>query len=137
MRAIVTAGGTQEPIDDVRVVTNLSSGALGAHLAWALESRGADVILLASQVMLTPHSRRIEVQRFGTAADLDRQIDEALARGRVDAVFMAAAVSDWAPVRADGKLSSRGDELVLRMRPIPKILPTLRERCGARTVLVG
>lgn len=137
LRAIVTAGGTQEPIDDVRVVTNLSSGRLGAALARALAARGAEVTLLAGPVLATTSSAGIEVVRFSTAADLDRRIGDVLVQGPVELFLMAAAVSDWAPVRHKGKLASDGHEIVVRMSPVPKILPTLRDRCGDKSVLVG
>ena len=52
MRAVITAGGTREPIDDVRVVTNLSTGRFGAHIANALVARGVDVTLLASHALM-------------------------------------------------------------------------------------
>ncbi len=137
MRAIVTAGGTQEPIDDVRVITNLSSGRLGVALARALAARGAAVKLLAGPVVPTENTSGVEVVRFGTAAQLDEQITRALAAGPVRLFLMAAAVSDWAPIRKPGKLASHGEEMVLHLAPRPKILPTLRERCGGRTLIVG
>jgi phosphopantothenoylcysteine decarboxylase/phosphopantothenate--cysteine ligase len=119
----------------VRVVTNLSTGRLGAALARALAARGDEVTLLATRgVADVAGVRRVP---FGTAAELDRAIDGVLAEGPVDLVYMAAAVSDWAPVPHEGKLASNGDELVLRLRPVVKILPTLRGRCGSAATLVG
>jgi len=137
VRAIVTAGGTQEPIDDVRVVTNLSSGRLGVALAGVLAARGAAVTLLAGPTVAAAERTDVEVVRFGTAAELDDTITRALAAGPVGLFLMAAAVSDWAPIRHAGKLASHGEEMILHLAPVPKILPTLRERCGGRTSIVG
>src|SRR5690606_41965096 len=72
MRAVVTAGGTYEPIDDVRVVTNLSTGGTGLAVARALLERGVDVTLLAGPQIdprdLPPGAR---VVRFRSTADLE------------------------------------------------------------------
>ena len=54
-----------------------------------------------------------------------------------DLIFMAAAVSDFSPIRQEGKISSDQDELVVRMRRNPKILASLRKICGVETFLVG
>ena len=138
--AIVTAGGTREPIDDVRFVTNLSKGRFGAAIARALADRGVEVVLLAS-AELASHPEwidpRVPVVPFGSTSELDAAIDAEIARGTPDLLFMAAAVSDYAPVRVEGKIRSDADELVIRMRRLPKILATLRDRCGRSTFLVG
>jgi 8-oxo-dGTP pyrophosphatase MutT (NUDIX family) len=140
VRAIVTAGGTREPIDDVRFVTNLSKGRFGAAISNALVGRGVEVTLLASRE-LASHPEwvdaRVRVVSFGSAADLDATLSRELAGEKLDLLFMAAAVADYAPVPVEGKIRSDADELVLRMRRTPKILGTLRERCGPSTFLVG
>ena len=139
LRAVVTAGGTSEPIDDVRVVTNSSTGRMGAALAGALVERGVDVTLLASR-SLASHPEWIDpsvtVVPFGSFAELRDVLHEATEEAP-DLLFMAAAVSDYAPVPAEGKLSSDDDELVVRMVRNPKLLPTLRARCGPDTTLCG
>jgi ADP-ribose pyrophosphatase YjhB (NUDIX family)/GNAT superfamily N-acetyltransferase len=138
-RAVVTAGGTAEPIDDVRVVTNRSRGRLGAAIAGALADRGVAVTLLASR-SLASHPEwidpRVEVVSFESFADLERQLDAAIAEPP-DLVFMAAAVSDYTPVASAGKLSSDAERLVVEMRRNPKLLAGLRKRCGVETFLVG
>jgi phosphopantothenoylcysteine decarboxylase/phosphopantothenate--cysteine ligase len=94
------------------------------------------VTLLAGPTVVA-NVEGVASERFGTAAELDQAIGHALAAGPVDLFFMAAAVSDWAPIRHAGKIVSHGEDLVLSLAPVPKILPTLRERCGGRTTLVG
>lgn len=139
MRALVTAGGTSEPIDDVRFVTNFSSGRFGAAIATALAERGVEVALLAGRALASHPERidpRVRVVAFGSFADLEAALAAELATPP-DLLFMAAAVSDFSPVRVAGKIRSDQDELVVRMTRNPKLLARLRERCGVGTFLVG
>jgi phosphopantothenoylcysteine decarboxylase/phosphopantothenate--cysteine ligase len=97
---LVTAGGTREPLDSVRFVGNRSSGRMGVALAKAAHDRGADVTLIAANLLVSTPAG-IDVVQAPTAADLRR---EALARGDSDVVLMAAAVSDYRPAETvDGK----------------------------------
>lgn len=140
LRALVTAGGTREPIDDVRFVTNLSRGRFGAAIARALAARGVETTVLGSDELLrTPHAVPAGVRSvpFSSFADLARELDGLVSGSPPDLLFMAAAVSDYSPVRVDGKISSAADEIVVRMRRNPKLLAALRERCGVGTFLVG
>jgi len=135
---VITAGGTREPIDDVRVVTNLSTGRFGAAIAHALVARGVRVTLLAGDALASRPERipaGVEVVRFGSFGSLARALDEVLEHPP-DLLFMAAAVSDYSPVPATGKLSSGADSLTLHMTRNPKLLDTLRDRCPD-TYLVG
>ena len=73
---------------------------------------------------------------FRSFADLDNALDQAVAEPPAF-LFMAAAVSDYSPAPAEGKLSSKQDELTITLTRNPKLLGTLRERCGSDTYLVG
>jgi phosphopantothenoylcysteine decarboxylase/phosphopantothenate--cysteine ligase len=90
---VVTAGGTREPLDQVRFVGNRSSGRMGVALAEAARKRGARVTVLAANLQVPP-PRGVEVVPTPTAGDLRR---EALARRDADVVLMAAAVGDYRP----------------------------------------
>lgn len=139
VRAVITAGGTAEPIDDVRVITNLSTGRFGAALANALIARGAQVTLLASHALAShPEwlSDGIDLRPFGSFDDLSSCLDAACSTP-LDLLLMAAAVSDYRPVRAPGKIRSDQEALTLRLVRTPKLLETLRRRCGPDTTLVG
>jgi 8-oxo-dGTP pyrophosphatase MutT (NUDIX family) len=139
MRALITAGGTSEPIDDVRVITNTSTGRFGAALADALVRRGIEVTLLTSRATVDRPGwvdERVRRVGFGSFADLQEALDRET-RSPPDLLFMAAAVSDYSPVPHVGKLRSDADEIVIRMRRNPKLLATLRERCGPDTWLTG
>jgi phosphopantothenoylcysteine decarboxylase/phosphopantothenate--cysteine ligase len=95
-RGVVTAGGTQEPIDPVRFISNRSSGKQGYALAEAALDRGARVTLIVGPTTL-PVPIGAEVVRVQTA----QQMAEAVlaAAGQADALLMAAAVADFRPAQ--------------------------------------
>jgi phosphopantothenoylcysteine decarboxylase/phosphopantothenate--cysteine ligase len=135
-KIIVTAGGTSEPIDPVRVLTNTSTGETGVRLANRFSAAGAEVTLLLSgaspfRAQVDPSVRTVA---FETFADLDRKVAESLARP-ADAFVHAAAVSDYSVERVetpDGKILGQtkkihsGEGLRLVLRPNPKILDRVR-----------
>src|ERR1039457_4322037 len=95
MNCIVTAGPTFEPLDDVRRLTNFSTGRLGTELANYLAARGHNVLLLLGEQATYAGERRAkQVEFFSTSADLRAKL-KALATMKVDAIFHAAAVSDF------------------------------------------
>jgi phosphopantothenoylcysteine decarboxylase/phosphopantothenate--cysteine ligase len=103
---VVTAGGTREPLDQVRFVGNRSSGRMGVALAEAARERGARVTMLAANLQVPP-PQGVEVVPTPTAADLRR---EARARGAADVVLMAAAVGAYRPAEVvEGKRPKDGE----------------------------
>jgi phosphopantothenate---cysteine ligase (CTP) len=149
MNCIVTAGPTYEELDQVRRLTNFSTGTLGSELASYLAERGHEVELLRghySTCRIQSKARRQET--FTTTADL-RQRLEVLEGTSVDAVFHAAAVSDFAFGKVwtrleDGtlkevqssKISTHGEAVLVELRPTPKIIAQLR-RWFPTALLVG
>jgi phosphopantothenoylcysteine decarboxylase / phosphopantothenate---cysteine ligase len=139
-RILITAGGTQEPIDPVRYLGNHSSGKQGIALASEATKRGAKVTLIAANVS-EPISAIHELVRVSTAAELEAEVLGHL--NFVDAVIMAAAVADFrAETAADKKLkrSELGDEITLKLVANPDILAglvTKIERDGMKVVSVG
>jgi phosphopantothenate---cysteine ligase (CTP) len=140
MKCLVTAGPTSEPLDAVRRLTNFSRGKLGSDLAAFLIERGHDVVLLRSTSAVYPAPFNVsEIIDFSTTADLQLQLSS-FATQRVDAVFHAAAVSDFSfgrvftrlatgdlqEVKA-GKFSSRTESLYAELISTPKIIGQLRE----------
>jgi phosphopantothenoylcysteine synthetase/decarboxylase len=73
---------------------------------------------------------------FSTYSDIAREL-ERLTADPPDLLFMAAAVSDYVPVAQPGKIRSDADELVIHLKKTAKLLPTLRDRCGPNTYLIG
>jgi phosphopantothenoylcysteine decarboxylase/phosphopantothenate--cysteine ligase len=140
MNCIVTAGPTYEPLDEVRRMTNFSTGRLGVELANYLARRGHAVTLLVGQAATWPGERRARrVLSFATTQDLHDRL-QALARNKVDAIFHAAAVSDFAfgkmfrrkalgeleRFEASRKISTRGGGLLVELVPTAKIITGLR-----------
>jgi phosphopantothenoylcysteine decarboxylase / phosphopantothenate---cysteine ligase len=134
-RVLVSAGGTQEPIDAVRYVGNRSSGRMGWAIAEAARRRGAAVTVLASNVDLPRHPD-IRYVDAPTAADLH---DAALAAfPDCDVLVMAAAVADFRPASSRAGKIDKGAEgrLALDLEPTEDVLTDLGRRRG-RQVLVG
>ena len=94
---VVSAGGTMEPIDPVRVITNHSSGKMGYALAEAARDRGARVVLVTAPTSL-PNPPLVDMVRVNTA----QQMCDAVLKQtqQADALIMAAAVADYRPVSA-------------------------------------
>ncbi len=139
LRAVVTAGGTEESVDDVRVLTNFSTGRFGAAIARALMRRGIETTVLASRALAARAGELpgpIRIVPFTSFRDLEAAI-AALASDPPDLVFMAAAVADYSPVRTAGKIRSDALSLEIALTANPKLLPTLRGALGDRAVLVG
>jgi phosphopantothenoylcysteine decarboxylase/phosphopantothenate--cysteine ligase len=107
---VVTAGGTQEPIDPVRYVGNRSSGKMGYALATAARDRGADVILISGPVALAgPYG--VELRTVETALQMRDAVQSAITNA--DVLVMSAAVADFrpeAPAAQKLKKGSGGDE---------------------------
>ena len=105
---VISAGGTQEPIDPVRIITNRSSGKMGFALAEAARDRGARVTLVATPTTdALPPPIGIDVVRVGTVIEMHRAVQAATAEA--DALIMAAAVSDYRVANpAEQKIKKRG-----------------------------
>jgi phosphopantothenate---cysteine ligase (CTP) len=139
VNCIVTAGPTYEPLDEVRRLTNFSTGRLGSQLVNFLADRGYTVTLLIGQQATFRGERQARnVQTFTTTADLHRRL-RALSESGVDAVFHAAAVSDFTFGKvwqrsaqgelreiASGKFSTRTGALLVELMPTAKIISELR-----------
>ncbi len=138
MKCIVTAGPTYEPLDDVRRLTNFSTGRLGIELANFLAAHGYDVMLLAGE-MATYHGERKAqaVATFTTTVDLRNKL-KALSERPFEAIFHVAAVSDFAfgrvlqaaskkPIDGEKKISTRKGRLLVELTPTPKIIGDLRD----------
>ena len=91
---VVSAGGTQEPIDPVRVITNRSSGKMGFAIARAARNRGAKVTLVTAPNAL-PSISGIDMRNVGTVEEMKEQVLSACENA--DVLVMAAAVSDYRP----------------------------------------
>jgi phosphopantothenoylcysteine decarboxylase/phosphopantothenate--cysteine ligase len=133
-RVLITAGGTQEPLDSVRYVGNRSSGRMGVALAEEARARGADVTLLAANLTV-PSPAGVDVVETPTAADLER---EALGHADADVVVMAAAVADYrATAPSPTKRSKDGAAWVVELEPTADVLAAIGAARRPGQVIVG
>ena len=126
-KVIITAGACYEMIDDVRAITNLSSGKMGLALAFAYYLRGFDVTLISSAQNLPKSMENLEFLSFKSSADL-LEILKNKKLAKDDLLVMAAAISDYIPVKkAKGKIKKSGANLNLELKENIDILSSLKE----------
>jgi phosphopantothenoylcysteine decarboxylase/phosphopantothenate--cysteine ligase len=137
-KVVVTAGGTQEPLDPVRFLTNRSSGKQGQALARAAMEAGTDVTLIATPVVERAPAG-IELVRVRTAAQMAGAVLEA--SGKADALIMAAAVADFRPaLQAEQKIKKADGLTELPLERTTDILSAvgqLRRQSGFPRIVVG
>lgn len=141
IRVLITAGGTREAIDDVRVVSNLSTGRFGIAIAKAFADLGCATTLLGSTKVNAVFKRgqldpRLEFIPFDSFQDLKTKLEKQSQRS-YDYVLMAAAVSDYTPIRHTGKMSSSPETTTITMTKNPKLLSSLSERFGEECSVIG
>ena len=122
-RVVVTAGGTREPIDPVRFISNYSSGKMGYALAGAAADRGAKVTLITTANHPSHHG--IEVQRVDTAGEMLAELRDQLRDA--DLLLMAAAIGDFRPAKTLDRKIRREEtsRLTLELEPIPDLIASL------------
>ncbi len=133
MRILITAGPTREYLDDVRYLSNASSGRMGYALADACRFAGHDVVLVSGPVFLTPPSG-CDVHQIETTEEL---LDVCRAEWpRCDGVIATAAVCDYRPVeRFSGKLAKTGASLKLELVETADVLADLGQTKGRRWIV--
>ena len=134
VRVVVSAGGTREPIDAVRVIANRSSGKQGYAVAAEAAARGAQVTLVSTVGLPAPSG--VQVIAVETAAEMQ----EAMERAAIDhdVIVMAAAVADFRPAHAaSGKIKKRDGVPEIVLQPTPDILAGLGANKRDDHVLVG
>jgi phosphopantothenoylcysteine decarboxylase/phosphopantothenate--cysteine ligase len=121
---VVTAGGTQEPIDPVRYISNRSSGKMGYALAEAARDRGARVTLVAAPASL-PEPIGVDVVKVSTAQEMRQAVRKVTSQA--DALVMAAAVADYRPAKAAKDKIRKGEAgLTLKLECTPDILGSVK-----------
>ncbi len=127
-KVVVSAGGTEEPIDPVRFVGNHSSGKMGYAVAEAARDRGANVVLVSAAAGL-PQPYAVRVIPVRRAAEMrDAVVSEC---ADAELLVMAAAVADYQPAEAVGqKIKRRQEGLSLSLVRTPDILAEVEPRAG-------
>lgn len=124
-RLVVTAGGTSEPLDPVRCLTNHSSGKMGYAIAEAARNRGAEVTLISASTAL-PRPAGIEIVSVKTTEEMLNAVQAAVKKA--DALIMAAAPADFRPVKASSAKIKRQSisNLTLELEKTPDILASVK-----------
>jgi phosphopantothenoylcysteine decarboxylase/phosphopantothenate--cysteine ligase len=127
-RVLVTSGACAEPIDDVRVMTTRSSGRMGREIALQAYRLGAEVTVVHSGDI--PCVGNVHAE---SAAQMRTAVLALLDEGAFDYYVSAAAISDFSPARAAGKIPS-GSPVTLALEPQPKLLPEVLRRYDLTTI---
>lgn len=164
-KIVITAGGTSEKIDNVRKITNSSSGKLGMTIANNLLNQNDDLIIyyVCSKTALRPLDERVKVIEIGGTMELKKEIENLLLNEKIDYFIHSMAVSDYmtdyvttmerikeSVKNADdidnafsnieiikgNKISSYEDNLVVVLKPTPKIISIIKD-LSPSTYLVG
>ena len=133
LTVVVSAGGTQEPVDPVRVISNRSSGKMGYAIAEAARDRGATCVIVSAPTAL-PNPTGVSVVKVQSALEMR---DAVLYHCRdADALIMAAAVADWRPAQSADQKVKKGasDTWAIELTKTPDILA---EAQGDHLVKVG
>lgn len=145
MKAIVTCGPGFEPIDEVRRITNFSTGELGVRLSESLTRAGFEVFCLKGSGATHPDPDSCAVHQFDTNEDLLALLTEIGARHEISAVFHAAALCDYRVQRVtdaqgrdcpSAKIPSRSGALTITLEPATKVLGRMRS-IFPHSLLVG
>ncbi len=134
-KVLIASGGTSEPIDPVRTITNRSSGRMGKALATAFALAGADV-----EIVRGTGSTRYPAYCRQTTVETALEMMNAVMERSTDAdiIVMAAAVADYTPETVlQEKKKKDEDSLCLKLKPTADILKTLGSRYEGKKILVG
>jgi phosphopantothenoylcysteine decarboxylase/phosphopantothenate--cysteine ligase len=130
---LITSGGTREPIDSVRAITNTSSGRTGAAIAEAFTEAGFAVHLLLAESAVRPRLAPSHERKFISFQDLRRELESLLGEHDYAAVIHAAAVSDFS-VAAPASTKIESDRpMTLHLTPNPKLVDLIRPQFKSQT----
>ena len=134
VKALVTAGPTQEPFDPVRFIANRSSGKQGYAIAGALADAGAETTLVSGPVEIAPPSH-VKLLKVQTAREMLAACHSILP---VDVAVCTAAVADWRPeIAANNKIKKSEKVPSVKLVPNPDILSTLSHEARRPAIVVG
>lgn len=146
MNVLITGGGCEEPIDNVRFIANFSTGKTSSFIADFLMEKGCNVTCVMAEKAVKPKGNAKIIQ-FRTFSQLNDALKNECQSKKYDAVIHAAAVSDYSPdkIIIDGKEYNAGEyskvpsgsELVITMKKNPKILDSIKGWCGKETKVFG
>lgn len=132
-KILIIGGSTTEKIDDVRVISNLSSGKTAVWLAKNCFFRNAQVTLWYGQSPeIVPGF--IKTTRYSCNNDILKLIKKTDLK-KFDMIFICAAISDYIPKKTKGKISSEKEKIFLELHKAPKIISTLRKQAPKSKII--
>ena len=132
-RILIIGGGTAEPVDDIRILTNRSSGKTAVALCVNAFERGADVELWYGSAV-EPVPSFIPVKRFETVKDLFALLQDKNIR-RFDGIIVCAAIANYIPRKKKGKISSGKEKISIDCVPAPVVLERLRLKAANANII--
>ena len=129
--AYITCGPAYEPIDSVRRITNFATGEIGSVLSKVLIQNGFDIVCFRGEGSTVAPPADVDVRPFSTNDSLASAL-KSMPATSPDVIFNAAALCDYVVDRVDGvamqkKISSRGGDISIHLKPAAKILPCFRD----------
>ncbi|MCR5494753.1 MAG: hypothetical protein K6F15_03870 [Treponema sp.] len=151
MNILITGGGTEEAIDNVRSICNFSTGRTSTFLADWLSKKGHTVTALMAERAIKPEvSEKLSVITFKSFQNLSDSLEKLCSQNKWHLIVHAAAVSDFsvASIEMNGKVYKPGDftkissdsEPIIRLKRNPKIVDSIKKWCGKdaeKTILVA
>lgn len=153
MKVVITAGGTSEKIDNVRKITNSSTGKLGLCIAneFLKTVEDVEITYICSKETFCPNDDRVKIKRIIGVDDLEREVRNVLENNDIDVFIHSMAVSDYKVdyvntleklknneefTMTDNKISSSLSDLVIVLKPTKKIISIIKDT-SPNTYLVG
>lgn len=153
MKVVITAGGTSEKIDNVRKITNSSTGKLGLCIAneFLKTVEDVEITYICSKEAFCPNDDRVKIKRIIGVDDLEREVRNVLENNDIDVFIHSMAVSDYKVdyvstleklknneefTMTDNKISSSLSDLVIVLKPTKKIISIIKD-ISPNTYLVG
>ena len=135
MRVLITCGATWTPIDDVRVISNISSGEMGHLIALAFRQKSAQVTIIEGPVTHTLVDKKIKIVKYRFFDELASVLKQELLK-KYDIIIHAAAVSDFQVLGASKSKISSQQVLTLNLAPTKKLIDDIK-RLSPESFLVG
>jgi phosphopantothenoylcysteine decarboxylase/phosphopantothenate--cysteine ligase len=134
MKVLITAGGTRVPIDDVRHIGNMSSGAYGSLLAYEFYVMNyVDITYFIDEYSYHKNdfvsedkSRRVKTIKYKDYYEY-LTVKDLIQKEKFDVIISTAAVSDYIVDKIDGKISSNEDEVYLKLKKAEKVIKSFKE----------
>ncbi len=135
MRVLITCGATWTPIDDVRVISNVSSGEMGHLIAQAFSKNKALVTLIEGPVTHELNDKKIKIIKYRFFDELERLLKVELQK-KYDIIVHAAAVSDFKVAKAAKSKIASDKAVTLHLTPTPKLINRIK-RLSPNSFLIG